>query len=61
VDDLFSYQLEGIAFALRCEGASLADEMGLGKTVQAIGILNADLVQRYIDFLVVRMRLSVSA
>ena len=34
--DLFSYQLEGVEFALFREGTIIADEMGLGKTLQAI-------------------------
>lgn len=33
---LFSYQKEGVDFALFREGAIIADEMGLGKTLQAI-------------------------
>lgn len=35
---LFSYQKEGVEFALFREGAIIADEMGLGKTLQAITI-----------------------
>jgi SNF2 family DNA or RNA helicase len=35
--DLFTYQKEGIEFAVFREGAIIADDMGLGKTVQAIG------------------------
>ena len=36
--DLFSYQKEGVAFALFKKAAIIADEMGLGKTLQAITI-----------------------
>lgn len=35
---LFSYQKEGVDFALYREGAIIADEMGLGKTLQAITV-----------------------
>jgi hypothetical protein len=35
--ELFSYQVEGINFALFRRAAIIADEMGLGKTVQAVG------------------------
>jgi SWI/SNF-related matrix-associated actin-dependent regulator 1 of chromatin subfamily A len=37
----FSYQVEGIRFALEHAGTLLADEMGLGKCIQAIGVINA--------------------
>jgi hypothetical protein len=33
--DLYSFQKEGIAFALEREASLIADEMGLGKTAQA--------------------------
>ena len=36
--ELFSYQKEGVEFAVFKEGAIIADEMGLGKTLQAIAI-----------------------
>jgi len=35
--DLFTYQKEGIEFALFRKASIIADEMGLGKTIQAIG------------------------
>ncbi len=34
---LYSYQKEGIRFAIRAGKSIIADEMGLGKTIQAIG------------------------
>jgi SWI/SNF-related matrix-associated actin-dependent regulator 1 of chromatin subfamily A len=37
----FSFQLEGIRFALEHPGTLLADEMGLGKCIQAIGVINS--------------------
>lgn len=39
---LYPYQAEGIAFALKHRNVMIADEMGLGKTVQAIGYINAN-------------------
>ena len=37
----FSYQREGIQFALVRPGTLLGDEMGTGKTVQVCGLINA--------------------
>jgi SNF2 family DNA or RNA helicase len=36
--DLYSFQKEGIAFALERGASLIADEMGLGKTAQAIDL-----------------------
>lgn len=44
----FPFQQTGIDFALAREGALIADAPGLGKTVQAIGVINEDLILRRI-------------
>lgn len=46
--NLFSYQMEGVEFALFREGTIIADEMGLGKTLQAI--TTAILKKQIFDF-----------
>ncbi len=46
-EELYPYQLDGIAFAVGAGRAILADDIGLGKTVQGIGV--AELLARYAD------------